>query len=88
MCDVCVGLLLGEYVVFVFVGVLSYEDVFKVVKARVEVMAAAARGGSYGMFSVVGLGDDVLKMIVEELKNEVIVFLLDCVFEIINFLFF
>jgi [acyl-carrier-protein] S-malonyltransferase len=86
-CDACAGLSLGEYAALVFAGVLSYEDAFKVVKARAEAMAAAAREGSHGMLSVVGLDDDALKTIVEESKNEVIASSPDCVLEITNFLF-
>jgi len=70
-CDACAGLSLGEYVALVFAGVLSYEDAFKVVKARAEGMSAAAAVGAHGMLSVVGLEDNVLEKVVAEAKAKV-----------------
>jgi len=56
----CAGLSLGEYAALVFAGAMSLEDGLKVVKVRAEGMSAAAKEGSHGMLSVVGVGDKEL----------------------------
>jgi [acyl-carrier-protein] S-malonyltransferase len=70
-CDACAGLSLGEYAALVFAGILSYEDAFKVVKARAEGMSAAAAVGAHGMLSIVGLDDATLEKIVSDALQKV-----------------
>jgi len=70
-CDACAGLSLGEYAALVFAGILSYEDAFKVVKARAEGMSAAAAVGTHGMLSIVGLDDAKLEKIVSDALQKV-----------------
>ena len=82
-CDACAGLSLGEYAALVFAGVLSIEDAFKVVKTRAEAMSEAAKVGSHGMLSVVGLDDSKLEEIVNAAKSSD----QSAVCEITNFLF-
>lgn len=79
------GLSLGEYSALVFAGVLSFEDAVKVVKVRAENMARCAKEGKpHGMLSVVGLDDDKLKKIVEDVRRERGK---DAVCQLANFLF-
>lgn len=51
------GLSLGEYTALVFAGAMTFEEGLRVVKVRAESMAAAAKVGSHGMLSIVGLDD-------------------------------
>jgi len=65
------GLSLGEYTALVFAGVLSFEDGLKVVKARAENMAAAAKmGDPHGMLTIVGLGDADLEDICKTVRDK------------------
>ena len=48
------GLSLGEYTALVFAGALSFEDGLKVVKARAESMAAAAKARAHAIGSISG----------------------------------
>lgn len=78
-CVAAAGLSLGEYTALVFAGALGFEEGLRVVKARGEAMAAAAKADPsssshsaspsssfrpHGMLSVVGLGDVDLDRIV------------------------
>lgn len=78
------GLSLGEYTALVFAGVLSFEDGMKVVKVRAESMAAAAKVGSHGMMSIVGLGDADLEAITVQARQTIGG---DCVCNMTNYLF-
>ena len=78
------GLSLGEYCALVFAKAISFEDGLKVVKVRAESMAAAAKVGDHGMLTVVGLKDEQLEEIVQNVKSEG---KKDEVLEIANYLF-
>lgn len=62
----CAGFSLGEYSALWQSGILSTEDLFKIVKIRGEVMEKACRAldtpsGSPGMAAVLGLGSDEVR---------------------------
>jgi [acyl-carrier-protein] S-malonyltransferase len=61
--DGCAGFSLGEYAALAEAGVLAVEDLFRVVKARGEIMERVSRsldaaGGAAGMAAVIGLAPE------------------------------
>ncbi len=64
------GLSLGEFSALLAAGVLSFEDALLVVKKRGELMASADPEGKGGMAAVMGLDDETVKRVCEEVSKE------------------
>ncbi|MBI9099340.1 MAG: ACP S-malonyltransferase [Spirochaetaceae bacterium] len=72
----CAGHSLGEYSALWQAGVLSTEDLFKIVKIRGEVMEKTCRTlhtpeGSPGMAAVVGISSDEVKKALEKVPGKI-----------------
>lgn len=72
--DICAGFSLGEYSALCDAGVLSIDDVFRVVQKRGTIMAKASAqlltdSGGPGMAAVLGLELDECLPVIEKLKN-------------------
>jgi len=72
----CAGFSLGEYAALWQAGVLSVEDLFRIVKIRGEVMEKACRSldtpeGSPGMAAVVGLSSDDVKAALSKVPGSI-----------------
>jgi [acyl-carrier-protein] S-malonyltransferase len=70
--DGCAGFSLGEYAALCEAGIVSFEDVFSIVKIRGMLMEKAARtldseGGSPGMAAVLGMPAEKVAALVEPL---------------------
>lgn len=77
MPDVTAGLSLGEYGALVASGVMSKEDVFKVVRKRgIYMQEAVPTGGA--MVAVLGLDTEIIEKICEEADGEVSVANYNC----------
>eukprot|EP01025_Chloroclados_australasicus_P047430 TRINITY_DN5308_c1_g1_i2.p2 TRINITY_DN5308_c1_g1~~TRINITY_DN5308_c1_g1_i2.p2 ORF type:complete len:531 (+),score=73.37 TRINITY_DN5308_c1_g1_i2:121-1713(+) len=84
-CSATAGLSVGEYAALVFAGVMSFEEGLKVVKVRAESMSAAAKEGKpHGMLSIVGLSDQQVQSICDQVKQKMGE---DTVCQIANYLF-
>ncbi len=68
--DVTAGLSLGEYGALVASGVMSMEDVFKVVRKRGKYMQEAVPTGG-GMTAVLGLDAETIEKVCEETPGQV-----------------
>jgi len=75
--DVCAGLSLGEYGALVASRVMSYEDVFRVVRKRgIYMQEAVPEGG--GMTAVLGLDTETVERICQETPGNVSVANYNC----------
>lgn len=61
---------LGEYAALVCGGALAFEDALRLVHQRGQLMQSAAPIGSAGMVAVIGLEDQVVQSICEEISVE------------------
>lgn len=61
---------LGEYAALVCGGALAFEDALRLVHQRGQLMQSAAPLGSAGMVAVIGLEDQVVQSICEEISVE------------------
>lgn len=66
---VAAGLSLGEYTALTCAGVLSLEDGAKIVRTRGGLMQELAPAGDWLMAAVIGLEDDELKKVCEQVKS-------------------
>ena len=63
---------LGEYAAMVASGILSFEDGFKVIKARAEAMQKAAENSSGAMYAVIGRDAEEIEKICSEIDGYVV----------------
>lgn len=63
------GLSLGEYSALVCSGVLDFDKAVPLVNKRAEFMVNSLPEGSYGMMAVIGLSEQKIRDIVEEVKQ-------------------
>lgn len=63
------GLSLGEYAALVCSGILDFDKAIPLVNKRAEFMVNSLSEGSYGMTAVIGLSEDKIKEVVEEVKQ-------------------
>ena len=68
--DITAGLSLGEYSALICSGVMRFEDTINLVKKRGKFMQEAVPIGIGGMSAVLGLKEDILKEICNEVSNE------------------
>lgn len=68
--DMTAGHSLGEFSAILVSGMVSFPDMLRVVKKRGELMAAADPEGKGGMAAVLGLDDDLVKKICEEVSKD------------------
>lgn len=61
---------LGEFSAILASGMVSFKDMLKIVKKRGELMAAADPEGKGGMAAVLGLDDDKVRKVCEEISRE------------------
>lgn len=66
---VAAGLSLGEYTALTCAGVLGLEDGAKIVRTRGRLMQELAPEGDWLMAAVIGLEDDELKKVCEQVKS-------------------
>ena len=66
---VAAGLSLGEYTALTCAGVLRLEDGAKIVRSRGRLMQELAPAGDWLMAAVIGLEDDELKKVCEQVKS-------------------
>lgn len=66
---VAAGLSLGEYTALTCAGVLGLEDGAKIVRTRGRLMQELAPEGDWLMAAVIGLEDDELKQVCEQVKS-------------------
>lgn len=66
---VAAGLSLGEYTALTCAGVLGLEDGAKIVRTRGRLMQELAPAGDWLMAAVIGLEDDELKKVCEQVKS-------------------
>lgn len=66
---VAAGLSLGEYTALTCAGVLGLEDGAKIVRTRGKLMQELAPEGDWLMAAVIGLEDDELKKVCEQVKS-------------------
>ena len=67
--DMAAGLSLGEYSALIYSGKISFEDGIKLVKKRGEYMQNLVPEGEYLMASIIGLEEDSLKTICQNIKS-------------------
>jgi [acyl-carrier-protein] S-malonyltransferase len=75
MPDVTAGLSLGEYTALYAAGIFSFEDALKLVQKRGQAMQQAADANGGEMISIIGLDEDKVRLLCEEvleggLENE------------------
>ena len=70
---VMAGHSLGEYAALTASGVFSYEEAMSLVAERGRLMAGAVPEGVGGMAAVLGLDDDVIRELCEEINGERVV---------------
>lgn len=63
---------LGEYAAMVASGVLSFEDGFKVIKARASAMQKAAEQNSGAMYAVIGKSAEEIEQVCSEVDGYVV----------------
>lgn len=63
---------LGEYAAMVAAGVLSFEDGFKVIKARASAMQKAAEASGGAMYAVIGKTAEEIEQICSEIEGYVV----------------
>lgn len=63
---------LGEYAAMVASGVLSFEDGFKVIKARAAAMQKAAEQNSGAMYAIIGKSAEEIKQVCSEINGYVV----------------
>lgn len=68
--DFVAGHSLGEFSALLAANMLTYEDALKVVRKRGELMAAADPDGKGGMAAVIGLEDNEVEAVCEEISKE------------------
>lgn len=71
--DITAGLSLGEYSALIYSNVIKFEDTVKLVKKRGRFMQEAVPVGLGGMSAVLGLEENIIKEICNEVNNEGIV---------------
>jgi len=64
------GLSLGEYTALVFSGAMTWEDGLRVVKVRAEAMQQASEKTPSAMASIVGLEENLLAKLIEEVVQQ------------------
>jgi [acyl-carrier-protein] S-malonyltransferase len=64
--DVTAGLSLGEYTALYAAGIFSFEDAIKLVQKRGQAMQAAADASEGSMVSIIGLDEDKVHQLCEE----------------------
>ena len=67
--DMLAGLSLGEYSALIYSNRLSFEDGIRIVKKRGEYMQNLVPEGEYLMASIIGLDEDTLRKICENVKS-------------------
>ncbi|WP_291579818.1 ACP S-malonyltransferase [Clostridium sp. UBA6640] len=68
--DVAAGLSLGEYSALIYSDVIKFEDAVKLVKKRGRFMQEAVPVGLGGMSAVLGLEENIIKEICNEVSSE------------------
>lgn len=63
---------LGEYAAMVASGILSFEDGFKVIKARAEAMQKAAEQNSGAMYAIIGKSAEEIEQVCSEIDGYVV----------------
>ena len=63
---------LGEYAAMVAAGILSFEDGFKVIKARAEAMQKAAEAASGAMYAIIGKPAEEIEAVCAEIDGYVV----------------
>lgn len=63
------GLSLGEYSALICSKFLDFDQAIPLVQKRAEFMVNSLSGDDYGMTAVIGLSEDVILKIVDEVKN-------------------
>lgn len=63
---------LGEYAAMVASGILSFEDGFKVIKARAEAMQKAAEAASGAMYAIIGKPAEEIEAVCTEIDGYVV----------------
>lgn len=63
---------LGEYAAMVAAGMLSFEDGFKVIKARAEAMQKAAEAASGAMYAIIGKSAEEIEAVCAETDGYVV----------------
>ena len=63
---------LGEYAAMVAAGMLSFEDGFKVIKARAEAMQKAAEAASGAMYAIIGKPAEEIEAVCAEIDGYVV----------------
>lgn len=71
--DITAGLSLGEYSALIYSNVIKFEDTVKLVKKRGRFMQEAVPVGLGGMSAVLGLEENIIKEICNEVNNEGVV---------------
>ncbi|MBN2588808.1 MAG: ACP S-malonyltransferase [Sedimentisphaerales bacterium] len=70
--DITAGLSLGEYTALYAAGILSFEDALRLVQKRGQAMQAAADANGGSMVSIIGLDEEKVRMLCEEvLEGEI-----------------
>jgi len=64
--DITAGLSLGEYTALYAAGIFSFEDALKLVQKRGQAMQAAADANEGSMVSIIGLDEDKVHQLCEE----------------------
>ncbi len=67
--DVVAGHSLGEFSALVVSGMLSFEEGLKVVRKRGEIQSVSDPDGKGGMAAVLGLDDDTVKQVCEDISK-------------------
>ncbi|MCS7229136.1 MAG: ACP S-malonyltransferase [Candidatus Kryptonium sp.] len=70
--DMAAGHSLGEYSALVYAGVLSFEDALKIVKLRGELMQRAGEQNPGTMAAIIGLDEEKVKQVCEEVKDGIV----------------
>ena len=68
--EMAAGHSLGEFSAILASGMVSFRDMLKIVRKRGELMAAADPEGKGGMAAVLGLEDDKVKKVCEEISKD------------------
>jgi len=64
---------LGEFTALVVAGVTTFEDTLKIVRKRAELMQEAVPGDTGAMAAILGLDDEVVIQICNDLKGEIVI---------------
>lgn len=68
--DAVAGHSLGEFSALVAAGALSFEDGLRLVAKRAEAMQAACEANPGAMAAIIGLGDEVVEKVCEEVNSQ------------------